>query len=832
LGYTLFDSPDNGRVDSNAELTSISQKVEEEGATMATFWDVQSVFNRLRDGHVTMPKTNADLGTGYLFFIPERCADSAMKGKHSFLNDPVTGELQLKIHWEDGDGTRSESVVESMNGGSPYEFFLNASNSPSIVGIPYQSRGARFNALLMIIGRNWDEFSWAFGDYSKAILPVFVNARPSAAYPQEVLVKYADGKEEMYRASFLINSIGLSSIGGLDSFTELNENNSTMKFDVPIIQDHINEVGSSYNLVQKAVKNATTAFNIKSASPTTKNEDINVVRNVEKEPFWFQTYPSDQPKVAGKIMNAYAIFKIESFDLAPNYVIGAWNALSTKCKEAGVKKLIVDISNNPGGDAENPPTLATLMYPSAAYGWHRRNHAVVINKPMQIYRDVLEPEFDIFDKIIQSNETDEVLQRDVIDKLTDDRVKQVDATFAILKWLCDQLQQCREGDDDCLEHHQLKCNKLEFLQGSWEIFATNKSVPLLKLGIEDMVNGLLKEFNRFGGLQQEMDFNETRVRRVNQGGVLTNLTNSFTLFTEDHYSMAVANALENDPAFDEYIVVSNGVAGSASALFASEVEQLWKNKDKSLVKTKLTTVSYGGLKEDNGDVTMAGFPATREVVHIEDTFITSGVALLLASLIPKNFTVLSGFSSALDEYYNSFADPPYFANTLPKMPVIGYYDSFMGPDAMPLQYVEMPADKQIPSYYFGTKIQDNSDLEELYKKTAEFFSSDLAAGDEGKVENSDIVGGNASTSENESSEEGSGSDPVTASAPSSNVENSDIVGGNASTSENDNSEEGSGSVPEIASAPSSIAAARVFTSGLVSVVAVVAAAVVLFSFDM
>jgi len=75
------------------------------------------------------------------------------------LSDPLTGDLQLKIDWEDENGSRSKSVLESMNGMTPYEFFVEVSNSPSIAGIDYQSKGARFNSLLMHIRSLSDQFS-------------------------------------------------------------------------------------------------------------------------------------------------------------------------------------------------------------------------------------------------------------------------------------------------------------------------------------------------------------------------------------------------------------------------------------------------------------------------------------------------------------------------------------------------------------------------------------------------------------------------------------------------------------------------------------------------
>ena len=69
-------------------------------------------------------------------------------------------------------------------------------------------------------------------------------------------------------------------------------------------------------------------------------------------------------------------------------------------------------------------------------------YSVVINKPMQIYRDKLELEFNFFNRIIISyytNDADEVVQvqEDFIDTLTDDHIEKVNDTIVTcLKDLC------------------------------------------------------------------------------------------------------------------------------------------------------------------------------------------------------------------------------------------------------------------------------------------------------------------------------------------------------------------------------------------------------------
>ena len=114
--------------------------------------------------------------------------------------------------------------------------------------------------------------------------------------------------------------------------------------------------------------------------------------------------------------------------------------------------------------------------------------------------------------------------------------------------------------------------------------------------------------------------------------------------------------------------------------------QLWNNRDKTEVTTKLTTVSYGGLKEDNGDVTMAGFTAIVEEVHLENELIAAGVVYLFNKFILVGSNIFDATSTALEEYYESLPEVPYFANSLPSMPLVGDYDTaFMGEETVPMQ---------------------------------------------------------------------------------------------------------------------------------------------------
>lgn len=87
-------------------------------------------------------------------------------------------------------------------------------------------------------------------------------------------------------------------------------------------------------------------------------------------------------------------------------------------------------------------------------------------------------------------------------------------------------------------------------------------------------------------------------------------------------------------------------------------------------------------------------------------------------------TVLPGLASIVTEageYSASVAIPPYFADTLPSMPVVSYYEIGMEPGAVPMQFVRFYADYYIPEIYTGVSFEDQRDLFDLYTAAATFF---------------------------------------------------------------------------------------------------------------
>ena len=128
---------------------------------------------------------------------------------------------------------------------------------------------------------------------------------------------------------------------------------------------------------------------------------------------------------------------------------------------------------------------------------------------------------------------------------------------------------------------------------------------------------------------------------------------------------------------------------------------------------------------------MASFPASVQGVSLEDPFIASGLLYILVQLIPSSYMNYDKFQNVWSLYDSYVANPPYFAMTLPGMPIATFYDKFMEPGAMPLQYVRMPPDKYIPKIFTAVDFTSEFQLVDLYKEASQFF------GDTASQSNSD-----------------------------------------------------------------------------------------------
>jgi len=301
-----------------------------------------------------------------------------------------------------------------------------------------------------------------------------------------------------------------------------------------------------------------------------------------------------------------------------------------------------------------------------------------------------------------------------LDQTNQNQLNSLKATATAMSKFC--VANCLDSLGSCRA-----CILLGDLSQLATLFAASPSPTSLVALIRAVVNiGILVEpwTVTQGGTEILLNGNVSAVRQVNRGGTETNLTEQVSYFTQPELAATSNIVSDLGPTFDEYILLSNGVSSSAASIFAYFVSQLWKNKDVSLFQSSVVTCTYGGTSNGT-DTTLGASIASVEDVQIQNPFITVGALIMLEALLPLNAS--TSLSSLRQDFSESLPFPPYFADSLPRLPVVNYYDNFMEPGALPLQYVDMPPDQHLPKLFTAVSLDDSFDLHELYEEASQLF---------------------------------------------------------------------------------------------------------------
>jgi hypothetical protein len=212
---------------------------------------------------------------------------------------------------------------------------------------------------------------------------------------------------------------------------------------------------------------------------------------------------------------------------------------------------------------------------------------------------------------------------------------------------------------------------------------------------------------------------------VNRGGVETNLTAQVTMFSKDLYYMVQSVALEPNYFFDEYIIVSNGIAGSTTSVFSDQVISFARNRVETNVSQKVISVVYGGTKDVGADdFALSGHPASVGNPQTPGVF-RNVIMSMIQPFLQSDESLAAEFTAAHSAHDEVAPKPPYFYENINNLdiPVLNYYDKSMGPGAIPEQYIYVHPDHRIQQIYTNVAFQQSSDLDDLYTATAKFFSN-------------------------------------------------------------------------------------------------------------
>uniref|UniRef100_A0A7S3LD33 Tail specific protease domain-containing protein n=1 Tax=Amphora coffeiformis TaxID=265554 RepID=A0A7S3LD33_9STRA len=732
FGNTIV-GPGEGAVNVDQGLIDIALKVTEQGADMADFWDIESLFSQYFDGHVSLPVVQDDFYDYILIAIPEVFVNGDYSIFTSFTFDE-NQRIQLRLVYgnnENPDEALQVVDVETIDGQSVHDFIIDLANNPAM-RLPYQSVGGRVNALIQ----------------SNAVfvgLPVA--GRPTDILPDTFEVTFVGGGSTTFVTGCFAPTFetwyNVQTVGQ-DLF---------LNFNREFAEAFVNQPGEQFDAYLRAVV-AANAVNSRSGGIRRKKRSLREIweedgpkkptssklqeysneRSLQQEPIWEENDGiSDAHDLDGDVV----VIKVQAVQDSYEAFASLWRNAASFAVANGQTKLMFDLSGNGGGFVSTAYIMLFLLFPEVPIEWFENQWDINFNSPMQEYFETLIP---LSNAIVDEfGDLPDEAFLDRINALTPEDLQIYEIIAEAMVELCNDA-------DPTGEESLAQCAGVAEFQQSMTAFAESPS----SAGYIDVMIALINNIFEYSPWSVVLEIVESGSnanittdlffagrQTFLRGGVPSEKTVKFNLIDKDTLleikAFADSITQEIGNPFNEYIFVSDGTSASAAAIVPHTAVQLWRNRDRTDASRPVHLLSYGGTGVAD-DLMLSSIPANVQGVHLEDPIIGEASLSLLVSLLPTVLPGLATIVAEADEYSASVAIPPYFADTLPSMPVVSYYESGMEPGAVPMQFVRFYADYYIPQIFTGISFEDQSDLLELYTAAATFFNLSLGPATEPPTE--------------------------------------------------------------------------------------------------
>jgi hypothetical protein len=561
---------------------------------------------------------------------------------------------------------------------------------------------------------------------------------PSLILPDSFFIEYLDGTREMLYSRILITPNDYEGVTTLSS----KSSGGSLAINITGIEKQANEPSCLHRNfllgIGKATKRASSSSSSRRLDEKVALNDIVSIESRQNhgdggnalealcnvhEDGWFTKayncsgfappYDDDGPlEVAYKVMeDGYILFKLDSFDAPPDIILPLWREINVAASEVGVDRLMIDISNNGGGEVPMGLNLARLMYPDISCDMFDNKYDMVYNEPMRIWAQVIQP---LLDEI--EHEWFHVLtENDKLKTMMGMTAEQQGEITDISKAMCTL----------DLDHDADFCGAVRTARKNCTLYISAKMLqrmPSLQSfsGFVQELFAYMKKSNPWT-VASEFDARMSSKERASfRGGVLANFT-SFLEHEPDYPTWWNCSPIREMNVFSEYILISNGNSGSTANTFQTTVEQMWKNRGISGAMRPLTTVSYGGIPNDTPLTQFAG-GTVDDRVNVEDPFVGLAGLRLLASF-SHGSSKGRHLKEAFDLLRASLPEVPYYLQQFPRLPAVEIYNKFMLSDgaAMPLEFVFMPPDVYIPETFYGGVFDDPAGLAGLYREASFHF---------------------------------------------------------------------------------------------------------------
>lgn len=411
------------------------------------------------------------------------------------------------------------------------------------------------------------------------------------------------------------------------------------------------------------------------------------------------------------IVNETMVWKLPTFQYPKSNddLINFWNDMVSVAQEKDLSTLIVDISGNGGGAVTNVGTCIQMLFPQATLEDVIASQSTRISDIMLKMGNDVQPMFEEFLDVLVDN----------ID-LVEDKLDTIDV--AQIKYTFENGYELSIGvnptfkpfEDNWLTVDSAQFDQLHDLLLPEDDDTNSSPVDILK-ALKDSVRRPSYCVNTTCS---------TILRK--EGGVQTTISDFFksSAYPKQAYDRTKKYATRTP--FSKYILLSNGVAGSASDRMVSTLRYLSdKYKDPPVI-----TVGYAGtgqqdefaMTQFSGGVSQGGsilgnMYGLYTCYRVLGGILTQIQKVGLAKEIGLSQKDISAYQASVKGVLDALPVPPIFSKSLPQYVWAPVYNQNISPNqTIPQEFWSIPPTKYMPIWPRpgGTTLNDQTSLQEIY----------------------------------------------------------------------------------------------------------------------
>ena len=694
LDWAIYNGSRGGQVDFSKQFEELIERVERDGANLFTTLEMCDIIAKARDSHTGNPLTFVNnavlLGTGLVLLdmgeIDKLKQNSSAPLPKRYLSlAEANGDVSV-IQVYPASGTKE--VIKRIDGTDAMDFMEDLVSNTAFRAISsYKASGSRMQEFLKSLRDDPPYLFQIFSVFDFRNLPECMNVEfESGSTTEWCFALYVPGDLANKTVEEIIDIANtIPKDGPYEIFEEaINEAvGSRLVPDFPLEEsrDQRQESGDDVPVV-----------NVDSRQTQVPNP-LNWKFFVTTDQSIIEDYETDVVFALTSVDDA-TILKFEGFMLSNMTQIASF------CKElydfgekSGSTKLIIDLTNNGGGQTVQAYAMTQCLYPRISFQELSIPYTKRISEVGQLNLNLLNAGDAVFDALDTFDLAD-VLNADL------------NATIAMLKTVRSihkglvVLSTGYSNQDEYKRDVTTISLMLEEIMR--ERHVRSSFIPLL---LKLMKNTWLDSVQ---ASNNPASFGSASFTTVIQGGESVKIATDFAKLDPKAYVTFQTAMKGRKPPFESYVLMGNGLGGSSSALFEfGTLQYSYLNPD----ATPAIGVSYGcsGNKETcpinqyQGGTLSKGSNENMKMYYA----VGKGLALgeLVATLLkiddskPEITSIGEEYISALNQYSVSVPTPPMTATSAYtdfQFAFLSAMTKIAGDDSIPAEYFDIPPKEYVP----------------------------------------------------------------------------------------------------------------------------------------